>query len=305
MKYPLITLLLLTISNAYAQRSSGIDLFSLRHIYSPNSEDFDFHQSTTEFTLPKRVGNNVWTNSVKIDYLNFDYKKEYTLDLSDLNSFYKLEYSSTYSYNLENNWSINGRIMTMLSTNAKGPIESEDFLINGGVLAIKKWKTEHKSSRLTFGLFYTTTTGRPLVLPFAIYSKQINEQYSYILGFPKTSIQYQPDETHTFALSIRQSGIFSNLTGNNLPVVNGKEAKKVEFSTISSGFEYAYFLKSGWRLETRLGYSILNTYKILDEDLEELFDFDTAPRVSLSLGISYDLVHLIRKKKQEANAKNQ
>lgn len=231
-----------------------------------------------------------------MDYTSLNYNHNYLFNTDEIEQFYRIYYALTYSYPLKKNWRLTARVNPTMASNLKGKLSSEDILFNGGVLATKRWGNFKKGSSLTFGVVYATLSGKPGVIPIVGFSQKLSNRFSYTIGFPSTFFNYNLNAKHSFRIGIKQQGFYTNISGDNSPVINGEEAQKVQFRNFLANLDYKYKLTKTWSLNTSVGYSFSNTYSLLDADKDELYDFNINNRPFFSIGISYNIMELMKSK---------
>lgn len=290
-----IILFLFVIVSCYSQQQP--DLFSIEHKYSPSNKDFDFNSTEIRANIPVKIGKGFITNSFGLDYSTLNYNKIYPFDTKEIETFYNLSYALSYTYQLKRQWLLTARVNPTISSNLKGSLSSEDLLLNGALLATKRWGNFKKGSVMIFGVAYATLSGKPGVIPFISFREKLNERFSYGIGFPTTFFNYNLGKKHRFRIEARQQGFYANLSGNNSPVFNSEEAQKIQFRNFLANISYSYKFSNGWRASVNGGYSFSNTYSLLDIDKNELYDFEIDNRPFFSIGLAYDLSALIKKRR--------
>ncbi|MCF2876360.1 MULTISPECIES: DUF6268 family outer membrane beta-barrel protein [unclassified Tenacibaculum] len=285
------------IGSCYSQQQP--DLFSIEHKYSPSSKDFDFNSTEIRANIPVKVGKGFITNSIGLDYSVLNYNKSYPFDTKEIETFYNLSYALSYSYPLKKQWLLTARVNPTISSNLKGSLSSEDLLLNGALLATKRWGNFKKGSVMIFGVAYATLSGKPGVIPFISFRQTLNERFSYGIGFPSTFFNYNLNKKNSFRVEARQQGFYANLSGSNSPIFNGEEAQKIQFRNFLANISYSYKFAKGWRAIANAGYSFSNTYSLLDVNKDELYDFDIDNRPFFSIGVAYDLSELIKKRRSK------
>jgi hypothetical protein len=279
---------------SYAQEVR--DVFKLEHTYSPSSDDFDYNSTEFKFNLPIKLKKGFLLNSLSFNYNNLSYNKDYIFNTNALENIYNIDYALAYSYPLKKKWMITARINPRISSNLEGNLSGDDVLINGALIATKRWGEPTKGSALTFGLAYATLSGRPGVVPFVSFKQVLNEKMSYAIGFPDTYFQYKLNAKHRFRAGLSVQGFYSNLSGNDNPVINGETATKIQFRNFLANIEYNYVFAKHWKLNASAGYSFSNEYILADDDQNELFDFEIENRPFFTFGVSYDILGLLKKK---------
>ena len=297
MKNILILIIIVGSTNIVSSQQLG-NFFNIGHTYSPSTDDFDLNSTKLKFNIPVKLEKGYLTNSFGIDYTTINYNQDYPFNTEEIDNFYSISYGLSYAYPLKKKWNLIARVNPTIASNLEGKLTSEDFLLNGALLASKNWGTFKKGSTLTFGLAYAAISGRPGVFPFINFKQRINEQFSYELGFPNMSFKYNLNTKNSFKIGLKQQGFNINLSGNNGPVIDGEEAQKLRSRNLLTDFEYSYKISNIWRLNTSIGYSLTNRYVLANEDRVSIFNFNVDKRRAFfTVGLSYSLKGLIKNKR--------
>ena len=298
----IITLILILGSITICNSQQLGNFFTIKYTASPSTKDFDINNTKLNFNILTKLGKGYLTNSFGIDYTTINYNQNYPFNTDEIDNFYRINYSLSYTYQLKKNWRLTARATPTIASNFEGKFTSEDILFNGALLASKNWGTLKKGSTLTFGLAYAALSGRPSVFPFINFRQRINKHFSYELGFPNMSVKYNLNTKNSFKIGLKQQGFNINLSGNNGPVINGEEAQKFRSSNLLTDLEYSYKISNLFRLNTSIGYSLTNRYVLANEDRVSIFNFNVDKRrIFFNIGISYDLKGLIKNKNNPKN----
>ena len=295
MKYLLFTFLVFQ-GQLFSQQLNN--LFEATYTFSPNSADFDYQKSGITLNYPQKLGKGFLMNSIQFAHHNLDYNEGYGFELSDIKEFYEIGYAILYSHHLKKRWRLTGRFNPQLISNLQGSLSRNDVLLNGNLIATKKWGALEKESSFGFGLIYAPISGRQGLLPYLRFNQMLNERYSYAIGFPNTYFRYSPNLKNNFELGLKIYGLNANLSGNNSPEFNGVQTQKVQFVNFNANFSYSRFFAKAWKINLNAGYSLFNRYVLADSSQDEVYDFDIGNRPFVSVGISYDIQRAKRKKQK-------
>lgn len=275
------------------------DFFKIEHTYAPGSDDFDYNSTELQFNIPFKLKKGFLMNTISFSHNQLNYNRNYSFNTDALTHIYNVDYALAYAYPLKKSWTLTARINPRISSNLEGSLSGDDILLNGALIASKRWGSRDKGSTLTFGLAYATLSGRPGVVPFVSFKQVINEKLSYALGFPDTYFQYKLHSKHRFRIGLRVQGFYSNLSGDQNPIINGQTATKIQFRNFLANMTYTYTLAKYWKLSANAGYSFSNDYILADDDQNELFDFNIDNRPFFSFGVSYDILGLLKSKSSQ------
>ncbi len=228
---------------------------------------------------------------VSYDYYDFIFNNA-SLDFN-IESYEKIHNVKTrmfFKYFISSTWSANLLFAPSLSSNLKGSLSNEDFILNSMVTLSKKWQNEKKMSLLNFGVGYGTSFGKPQFIPVVSFQKEIDANWSYSLGVPRTKINYQFYSRHT----ISGTASFNGLFGNASSVVDFQNSQtltdtKLQYNSLDTSLDYVYRIQPNWTTVIKIGYSPWNQLKILDDENNEIYDFETNGSIFVSMGLKFNL----------------
>lgn len=280
-----IVILSVVTFNAYGQLDEGG--VNVDYTIAPVSKDgVDFSKISAKFSYPTKLKKGVLINSVGVDYFKMNYDDNFEIETQDLENLYNITYNLRYVYPLDNKWALMGQVGTSLSSNLRNSTQLDDFIISGGINAIRRGGTSENPSRLLFGLNYITVIGKPRIFPMINYVKKVSDKFSYGLGFPNTHAKYNFNEKNSLKSLIWVNGFYTNL-GNSIFINSNIEAEKASYRAISLGLEYKYLLIKRMSLNLKGGYTIFNEYLLLDVNNNEVYNFNTASEPYFSIGLKF------------------
>jgi len=291
----ILVIIFLSISiSTFSQRNeTGV---SIDYTLAPLSEDgIDFSKASAKFSTPIKLKKGILVNSFGVDYFKLSYDDSFGIDTSDLENIYQFSYTIRYVYPLANRWALTGQIGTSLSSNLTS---SKDLNFRGGINALKRGVSLGKPSMLMFGLNYSTIIGKPRVLPTISYIKQLSEKFSFGIGFPHTYVKYNFNQKHSLKSLIWMNGFYANL-GSPVAVNTGNYAEKASYRAISLGAEYNYSISYPLTLILKAGYSLNNSYELLDSENNTVYDFNSSSEPYFSVGLKFKLKGNKRKKPKQ------
>ena len=276
------------------------DVLNTQFIYSPGSDDFDFANWHAELNFPVqlKIGKGMLMQGLMVDVTSLDYNKSYAVDLSNLDRFYNLAYTFVYDHPLKNNWGLLGLFTPNISSNLAGKLTSEDVSLDGFVMAAKYWGNAEKGSALSFGAGTIRLNGKKMVIPAVAYYRIVNPKFSYSIGFPETFIDYKFNEKSAIKAALLPVGFDANLSQDTPIMINGVEAKRAQYTSISFNVGYSHTLGGAWKFRANIGYSLTNDYTLVDDNGDELYDFEPETRPEFTIGIAYDLIGQLMKKEK-------
>jgi len=288
MYHKIIIFIFFSISiQALAQRNeAGV---SIDYTVAPLSDDgIDFSKTSIKFSTPTKLKKGKLVNSFGVDYYKLSYVNNFSITTNELENIYQFNYSLRYTRLLTNKWALSGQAGTSLSSNLTNSIGIDDLNFRGGISAIKRGGTFDKPSMLMFGLNYSAISGKPRVLPTISYIKKVSEKFSFGIGFPHTYVKYNFNQKHSLKSLIWMNGFYGNL-GNPIAIDGTNEAEKASYRTISLGAEYNYSISNPLTLILKAGYSLNNSYELLDSENNTVYDFNSSSEPYFSIGLKFKL----------------
>lgn len=292
----LITLLILVSLKGYSQFEG--DLFIFNYTLAPiGNDNIDYYNTDFKVNIPVKLKKGMLLNSMGLDYFQMGYKQT-TFNTEYINQYYNISYELMYLHPINHKWELSTKVGLSITSNLANSLTSEDLLFNGEITAITKAGTKEAPSRFTFGVGYATFFGRPRVLPLLSYTKKVSETFSYQIGFPNTYATYTINERNAVKATIASNGFYANLS-NSIGVTLTKQANKASYNSILLGLDYNYRLDNTWLLTFNAGYSVSNTYRLLDQNNGTVNDFELTPSPSFSTGIKYNLKNKLKNRNNE------
>ena len=229
----------------------------------------------------------------RLGYQLFDFDFDESTNLIDLSSYEEIHTISTgvfYARPLKNNWGLFISAGTTLASNLGDGISEEDFVVNAILGFTKRWGDHIKGSNLLIGAFYGTQFGEPTVFPAISFSQRLNEHWSYSLGVPVTGVTYRFNDKHRIAILASPQGIFGN--NSNQIAVDGNrtlENTKLQFNGVNTRLSYRYLFTKNLAFIGEVGFVPNPTLKILDDENDEIFDFNPDSGAFFNLGLRFVL----------------
>ncbi|MBQ4819429.1 DUF6268 family outer membrane beta-barrel protein [Aquimarina sp. MMG016] len=202
-----------------------------------------------------------------------------------------------YQHTITNSWYINLMMSPTIQSNLEDGISNEDIIINAMITGSKKWGNANNFSILNFGAGYGTQFGRPRIIPVISFRYKINK-WNYFIGFPESGITYQPNIRHKVSANAFFNGVFGNISSQvTFPDIGTHTNTKLQYNTLDIGVAYKYRIQPNWTTVIRAGYSPWNELKILDQNNNDIYDFEADSSIFISMGLKFNL----NKRKNEKN----
>lgn len=271
------------------------DILSINYAVAPKgNDDLDFSKTDIKINLPTMFRKGILSNSLSINYYEMNFENALNFNTKDLENVYDFNYTLSYAYPIYEKWELEWNAGVSLISNLTNNITSEDFLFNGGVIAVKNGGTIDNPSKLKFGLTYSTITGIPRILPHFSFAKYVNSKFNYSLGFPMSYATFHLNNRSILNSVFWVDGFYSNLS-NPVYINYSDSAQKTSFSSLTLGLDYNYKMDESWSIIFKAGYSLTNKYEILDQENNLIYDFETATKPFFSTGIRFDLKNKFNK----------
>ena len=288
MKRFIMVLFIMTIVNqTYAQLNENT--FSFNYGLAPiGHDDIDFYKTDFKFNIPMKVNNGVLIHSLGFENYCVNYTKDFSFSTEDITKLYNINYGLKYKLPIAQKWLLTSSAKAAIVSNLASSINSNDLLLTGSVLASKTFGTEDHDELLSFGLSYTTITGKPSILPVVSYTKQVNDKFSFGIGFPETFAYYKINTISSIQSVLKMDGVYANLN-NEMAINTTTNAEKLSLSSTSLGLGYNYAMDDSWRISFNGGYALSNNFELLNIDDDTVYNFETESKPFFSAGITFNI----------------
>ncbi|MGB6152756.1 MAG: DUF6268 family outer membrane beta-barrel protein [Pricia sp.] len=202
------------------------------------------------------------------------------LHVADINFGYVHRYNTF--------WRIIGVVTPRLSSTLGAPIEKGDVSFNMTVGVLREKKHVEKPTILVLGIAYNSTVALRVPLPIVYFEKRFHEQWSYVLGAPKTALKYHFDEKHQLQSEFILDGYYVNLQGTIL-VPGGGGATSISSSGALGTLGYQYAIKKSVFLYIYGGHTLFQTGVLRNADREDIFTLNDGPNFYMRAGFRIGL----------------
>ena len=212
------------------------------------------------------------------------------VDLRPYTDFYRVQAGVFYGYRFNDSWSGMIRFSPGIMSNLRTSLSGEDWVFNTMASATRQWGDTASVKRLVFGIGFGTLVGTPRLFPVISYGEEINDAWSYILGFPQTQIVYQPNPQNQISLGASPDGLYGNNgEATAVDVGNVQENTKLRYAGINTGLRYRRRLDPNWTAIINSGYTIPLNLEITDADNTTLYDLNAHGSFYITMGLSFNL----------------
>jgi len=264
--------------STYQLSAQNTDLARLEFTYFPQeSSNNSFRRIRSFINFPiKLKNNNYLLPGLEYRNVNLQFKDQVPFDTRNLDRFQSIKVNLAYIYKLNDYWRFATEIGAQAASNfSKNKLLNEDLLFVSSAFFIHKrdYDRSIKKRRIIFGLRYSTTTGFPFLLPIFILNKRINQNFSYNLGVPKTSLKYYFNEKNSLQSFITLDGFYANIQ-DDISIVNNQGtdiAKDIRMTVVLGGLGYQYKFTDNLIFYAYSGYTILNDIRLRNSDRDDIF----------------------------------
>ncbi|WP_299364117.1 DUF6268 family outer membrane beta-barrel protein [Winogradskyella sp.] len=286
------------ISQQLINPKGGFDLANVSYLVIPSLGDVQLDRQGINLNMFKKLNKGIL--SLGLGYhrneLTFKDNNE-SIQFEDFDNFHNIRLNMIYIRPLSKDWSLNVALSPSLLSNFEGDLTTEDIVFNSFTTVGKKWTKENKNSSFRFGLAFGTQFGAPRLFPIASYQKEVNDQLSYSIGLPVTGVFYKINTYNSVQFSLRPEGTFVNnsstfrIEGNDQDLRN----TKLQINAFNLSLGYELTLDDNWVTTFNLGYIPVSNMQVLDDNNDEIYDFEADESISINIGLSFN----INKKKKQ------
>jgi len=208
--------------------------------------------------------------------------------IKGLRHLHVVDFNLAYVYKYNEFWRIIGVVTPRLSSTLGDPIEKGDisFNVTGGVLREKKHVD--KPSILVLGIAYNSTVALRVPLPIVYYERRFHENWTYVVGVPKTAIKYHFNEKHQLQSEFILDGYYVNLQ-NSIILPGGGAAASISSSASMGTLGYQYAIRKSAFLYVYGGHTIFQKGVLRNSDRDDIFTLNDGPSFYMRAGFRIGL----------------
>ncbi len=277
--------------NIIWSQSPNMEIAGFEYTTIPDVGGASVEKYSMNLNLGKKFKNRgVLGLGVSYDYHDFIFNNaSLSFDARPYESMHRITADFSFKYNINTTWSTDVIFAPSLSSNFEESLSNEDIVINSSLTLSKSWG-EEKSSLFTFGIGYGTLLGKPQLIPLVSFQKKVNSKWNYIVGIPKTEINYHFNSRHKIAVLAGLRGFFGNISSTvNFPGIGPFTNTKLQYNSLDTGINYTYRIQPNWTTIIKVGYSPWNQLEILDSENNEIYDFEPDSSLFISMGLKFNL----------------
>ncbi|WGD33917.1 DUF6268 family outer membrane beta-barrel protein [Olleya sp. YS] len=214
----------------------------------------------------------------------------YPFNKEPLETINIIDFNIGYTFKLNQHWRTGVRLTPRIASTLTEKLTMDDVYLNGGVFFIKDRRdaTDIKRPyRIILGLTYNTTTGIPFPLPFVSYFRQVNANWSFSLGVPKSNLKYTFNDKNSMQAFIGLDGYFAHL--QRPTSVLGRQVDNISLSIAVAGLGYEYDFTKHLVGYSYVGYTLQMNNVLRNKDREDVFTLDNVNAFYLRTGIKFKI----------------
>lgn len=289
-------LLILTVFAANAQSA---DLARIEYTYFPQkNSDNSFRRFRAQVAYPielKKEGSYL-VPGLEFRNVHFKYEDPESFDTSNLDKFKSFTATLGYTFKFGEVWRFGAEGGVKIASNfTEGHVLSEDLIYTGAVYFIKIQEDEryYEPWRLILGLQYSTTTGFPFPLPIINYYKRWDENWSYMLGIPKSNLKYYFNDKHELQAFVTLDGFFANVQNNfdATPALKGNDniVDNISMTIVLSGLGYEFSFTDHIKFYVYGGHTLRNDIRLRDSENQDVYKINETNTFYGRTGLKFTL----------------
>ncbi|TBW26568.1 hypothetical protein EZJ28_13940 [Gramella sp. KN1008] len=279
--------------------AQNTDLARIEYTYFPQkNSDNSFRRFRSSVAFPIRVGNEGTYLVPGLEYRNvhfvYDDPEDFNTDLLD--RFQSFTATLGYTFKIDEDWRFGAQGGLKIASNfSRNEILNDDLIYTGSLFFVKIREDENYEDnwRLILGLHYSTTTGFPFPLPILNYHKRWDENWSYMVGTPKSNIKYYFNDKHSLEAFATLDGFFANIQKNFDATPSGSVAdelaESISMTVLLSGLEYQYKITEHLRFYVYAGHTILNDIRLRDADKNDVYTINEINTFYARSGLKFSI----------------
>ncbi|BDD04772.1 DUF6268 family outer membrane beta-barrel protein [Aureibacter tunicatorum] len=237
----------------------------------------------TAVNLGFPLDNNQTILTSRLVHSYFSFEAEHNLTGTQVNKYYQsIAVGIGFVRMLKKNWKISFMLMPTIASDFVEPLHADDWIFQTSFLATKR---VDKNIEYGTGLIYTTTFGRPMILPLLNYLRKKNN-WTTIIYLPAYLAHYfEPSDK--FRLGFKAT-VFGNLYNANFDSYQLNElefANRVSYTRILIGPDSHMNIFGDFYINLSAGLSVRNRIEIQDDNLNMKGSINTDIKPYINVGI--------------------
>ena len=268
------------------------DLARLEYSFIPksNSED-QYTRLKALLNYPIKLKNDAYiVIGGEYNRILLNLEDDYPFDTSTLDKIHIIDLNIGYTFKWNENWRVGAKFNPRIASTLTEHLSSDDYFMNGGLFFIND-RTDDESLkrpyRLILGLTYNATVGLPFPLPFVSYYREIDENWSFNVGVPKSNLKYAFNPKNSLQAFATLDGYLAHL--QDASIVNGENVDHISLSVAVGGLGYEYGFTKHLVLYLYSGYTFRLNNVLRDKNRNEVFKLDDVNAFYLRTGLKFKI----------------
>ncbi|MGK0447444.1 MAG: hypothetical protein ACJA2M_001218 [Polaribacter sp.] len=251
------------------------------------TQEYSITEHAAFINLPYRFKNKKTVIINNFGFALVDIKGENVPTLSS-NQHKEILYALTYGvsliHKLNEKWNLMVNLKPALASDFEKNISADDFLFQGGLIAVKKVNQHFK---IGGGITSNMRFGKPTLMPVISVNYQ-KGKHSIKAALPfQSNYKFSIDKKEKLKIGLKHNvnGAEFNVSRSKIANTNNHPINKIRYSRINFGATVNYNLTKFVRFELFGGYSARNQYHLIDTS-NNLYDFDMTGCSFMQFGIA-------------------
>jgi len=285
----ILGLLVLNSSALWAQLT---DLVRLEYSFIPKADSQDdYNRFKGLVNLPIKVKDDAYLIlGAEYNRIILQLEDDYPFDTRLIRRIHVFDLNLGYTFKLNDNWRVAAKLTPRIASTLNYSLTSDDIFLNGALYFINELSegdSEKDPYRLILGLSYDSTLGIPFPLPIINYHRELNENWSFSLGVPKSNLKYSINETSNLQTFLGIDGYFAHI---QRPImVDDKLANNISLSVIVAGIGYEYSFTKHLISYIYTGYTLKLKNEIRDTNRDQVSTLNDVRTVYFRTGIKFKI----------------
>ncbi|MEC3907572.1 DUF6268 family outer membrane beta-barrel protein [Tamlana sp. 2201CG12-4] len=268
------------------------DLARLEYSLIPKSNSNDrYSRVRALFNYPTKIkAHNYLIVGAAYNLVLLRLEDNYPFDTTGLDRIHVIDLNIGYTFKWNDKWRFGVKVNPRIASTLTKDLTSDDYFMNGGLYFVSDRTKDlniKRPYRLILGLTYNATTGLPFPLPFVSYYREINKNWSFNAGIPKSNLKYKFNSHNNLQAFIGLDGYMAHLQE---PIVaNGQNVNYISLSVLIGGFGYEYCFTKHLVAYMYTGYTLRLNNVLRNKNREEVFKLDDLDAFYLRTGLKFKI----------------
>ena len=277
---------------AIAVNAQLTDLARLEYSFIPksNSED-QYTRLRALFNYPIKIKeDDYFVIGAEYNRVLLNLEDDYPFNESLIEKIHIVDINLAYTFKTSEKWRIGVKLTPRLASTLTNKVTNKDIFLNGGFYFVNdRTKDEglKRPYRLILGLTYNTTTGLPFPLPFVSYYREVNENWTFNLGVPKSNLKYILDEKNNVQVFVGLDGYYAHIQRHS--ILQNKQVDNISMSIALSGLGYEYSFTEHLVAYAYTGYTFRLNNVLRNENRDNIYTLDDVNAFYLRTGLKFKI----------------